>query len=295
MDFRALHYFIAVYEELGLSSAAKRCFVAQPSISSAIQHLESELDCQLFVRHSKGVTPTPEGEKLYPYASKVVSDVQAIKLLFQEPLPKLSLSLALMPFLSGQRISLIIKELLACVPGLDLTVVDLTEKADARIVTVSDVLPEETFHKLWRDKYVLAMPKGHPFTRHQSIPLKLLDGAPFISRQPCDVNEAWKFATQKLGIILDVKATVKNEEYALDLVAAGLGISIVPSHSTSNRSNIVTRPMSDLDLERVVGLAYTMNQPLPPQLITAIKHVKEQLAVLMTRPAELTADITGNC
>lgn len=280
MDFRALQYFIAVYEELGLSSAAKRCFVAQPSISTAIQQLESELECQLFVRHSKGVTPTPQGVKLYPCACKLVDDAQTIKLMFQETSPKISLSLALMPFLSGKRISLIIKALLASLQGLDLTVVDLTEKADARIVAASDVLPEETFHKLWCDQYVLAMPEGHPLTLHQSIPLKLLDGAPFISRQPCDVNDAWKFATQKLGITLDIKATVKNEEYALDLVAAGLGISVVPSHSTSNRSNIVTRPVSDLNFERVVGLAYTMDQPLPPQLISAIEHVKKQLTML---------------
>jgi len=41
MELRALRYFLAVYEELSLTGAAKRCFVAQPSISSAIQPIVS--------------------------------------------------------------------------------------------------------------------------------------------------------------------------------------------------------------------------------------------------------------
>lgn len=281
MDFRAIRYFIAVYEELSLSAAAKRCFVAQPSISSAIQQLESELGCQLFIRHARGVTPTMKGQSLYPYLTKVIDDVQAIKVMFQDPTPNVSLSIALMPFLSGKRISLIIKALLAAVPGLDLTVVDLSEKADARIVSATQVEQQEIFHKLWLDQYVLAMPEGHPLSLHQAISLKLLDNVPFISRQPCEINEEWKFATQKLGVTLNTKATVRNEEYALDLVAAGLGVSIVPSHSTGDRSNIVIRPLIDLNLEQVVGLAYTIDHPLPPQVITAIEHVKEQLAIFV--------------
>ena len=275
MNFRCLRYFIAVYEELSLTAAAKRCFVAQPSISSAIQELENELNCQLFIRHTKGVTPSQAGNNLYPYASKVVGDIQAINDLFKAPTLKIALKLALMPFLSGQRISLILKDLL--VQGLDLTIVDLSEAADARIISSSLLAENEVFHKLWRDEYVLAMPVGHPLSLLGSVPLKMLDGIPFISRQPCDVVDAWKFAVQKSGISVDTKATVKTEEYALDLVAAGLGISLVPSHSTGLRTDIVTCEMSDLRLEQIVGLAYNRDHPLPAQLLTAIGNVKDRI------------------
>jgi LysR family transcriptional regulator, benzoate and cis,cis-muconate-responsive activator of ben and cat genes len=278
MEFRALRYFVAVYEELSLTGAAKRCFVAQPSISSAIQQLESELDRQLFIRHPKGVTPTRSGTNLYPYAVKVIADVQAIRGLFQEQRPQISLRLALMPFLSGQSISLIIKDLLANVPDLDLTIVDLNEEADARIISSKLLDQSEAFHKLWRDEYVLAMPIGHPLSRLESVPIEMLNGIPFISRQPCDVNDAWKFAVQKSNITIDTKATVMTEEYALDLVAAGLGISLVPSHSTGLRSDIVTCAFSDLKLERIIGLAYVKDRPLPAQLLTAIDNAKDRIA-----------------
>ncbi len=73
MEFRNLRDFFAVYEGHSLSAASKRCFVIQPSISTALQQLESKLECQLFLRHSKGVTPTPEGTRLYRHACRILN------------------------------------------------------------------------------------------------------------------------------------------------------------------------------------------------------------------------------
>ena len=66
-----------------------------------------------------------------------------------------------------------------------------------------------------------------------------------------------------------------EEQYALDLVAAGLGISLVPGHSTDSRADILTRPINDLRLERIVGLAYHKDRPLPAELLTSIGDAKE--------------------
>ena len=79
MDIRSLRYFKAVYEERSLSAAAKRCFVAQPSISAAIAQLEDALKVSLFTRHSKGVTATDNAKDLYPHACKVINDLQALQ------------------------------------------------------------------------------------------------------------------------------------------------------------------------------------------------------------------------
>lgn len=277
MEFRTLRYFISVYEELSLSGAAKRCFVAQPSVSTAIQQLESELDCQLFIRHSKGVSPTQDGKILYPYALKVMGDIQGMQRLFHEKKPLLPLKIGLMPFLSGERIGRIIKKWLDTIPELDLTVVDWNDEADARIVSSTMVLQNESFHKLWCDEYVLAMPKGHPLSLQKMVQLRQIDGVPFISRTFCDALESWNFAIQKQGIQINTKATFSTEEYALDLVAAGLGISLVPSHSTAFRSDVVIREISDVKLERIVGLAYRADHPLPSQLLTTLNKFEDRI------------------
>jgi DNA-binding transcriptional LysR family regulator len=279
MDFRTLRYFIAVYEELSFSGASKRCFVAQPSISTAIQQLEAELEQQLFIRHSKGVSPTRAGKTFYPHAIKVINDIRSMHDLFKEgeTVPIVPIKLALMPFLSGEYIGLIIKELLNSVQGLDLTVVDWNKDADARIISSSMARKNEAFHKLWHDEYVLAMSVGHPLAAEDNIKLKQINGLPFVSRTFCDALDSWNFALQVNNIEINTKATVSTEEYALDLVAAGLGISLVPSHSTANRSDIVTRKVRDTKLERIVGLAYNLDQPLPFQLLTAIDNARDRI------------------
>lgn len=276
MDLRPLRYFVSVYEELSLSGAAKRCFIAQPSISAAIHQLESELDRQLFIRHSKGVSPTHAGKRLYPYALKVLNDVQTVQNLFQEQTQVIPLKIALMPFLSGERVGRIIKELLDTIQNLDLTIVDWNEEADARIVSSTMVQAKEHFYRLWSDEYVLAMPVGHPLSLQKVVSLHQIDGVPFISRTFCDAIESWNFAVQKQGIQINTKATFSTEEYALDLVAAGLGISLVPSDSTAFRSDIVIREISDVKLERIVGLACRADHPIPAQLLTTINKFKDR-------------------
>ena len=280
MEFRSLRYFVAVYEEHSLSAASRRCFVAQPSISAAIQQLESKLDCQLFLRHSKGVTPTPEGTRLYQHACRILDDIQTVQDAFHDAPRHLPVRLALMPFLSGKREGYIIKSLIRKVPGLDLTLVDTSHESDARIISSTIQKPDEAFHKLWKDRYVLAAPANHPLAKQDSVLLAQLNKLPFISRRPCDIDEAWQFAVQKQGIHLDTKATVRTEEYALDLVAAGLGVSIVPKQSTDGWGGLALLDIADLSLERVVGLAYDKDKPLPPALLSAINDVKLELADL---------------
>ncbi|OMH38243.1 LysR family transcriptional regulator [Motiliproteus sp. MSK22-1] len=277
MYLRSLRYFVAVYEELSLSAASKRCFVAQPSISTAIQQLESELECPLFLRHSKGVTPTVEGTRLYPHACKVLSDVKSIKELFRDEAEHLPLRLALMPYLSGKKVSGIIKELIQNMPGLDLTLVDITQESDVRIISSTILESNEAFHKLWVDRYVLVVPVDHPLVMQETVVLEHLNNLPFISRKPCDITDTWQFAVQKEGVNLNIKATVRTEEYALDLVAAGLGASIVPRDSVGDRKDLVIREVDNLQLERVVGLAYLKDKSLPQGLLAAIDKIQEDV------------------
>ena len=57
VDLRLLRFFIAIFEENNITSAANRCFVSQPSLSAGLKQLEEELGGQLFERSKKGVKP----------------------------------------------------------------------------------------------------------------------------------------------------------------------------------------------------------------------------------------------
>ena len=67
MDINLEYYkfFYSVGKLKSITLAAEELAVSQPAVSQAIRHLEDLLGSALFVRTSKGVRFTPEGEVLY--------------------------------------------------------------------------------------------------------------------------------------------------------------------------------------------------------------------------------------
>ena len=82
MTLKQLEYVVKVAECGTVSGAAKALFVAQPSLSAAIQELESEMDLTLFHRTNKGVIVTKEGEVFLSYARQIFC------LLYTSPSPR---------------------------------------------------------------------------------------------------------------------------------------------------------------------------------------------------------------
>ena len=68
LEYYKVFYYAA---KLGnLTAAASELSVSQPAVSQALKQLESALGVRLFVRASKGIRLTPEGQALYEYASR---------------------------------------------------------------------------------------------------------------------------------------------------------------------------------------------------------------------------------
>src|SRR5690242_13673109 len=78
LDPRLLAAFVAVAEELHFTRAATRLYVAQQALSRDIRRLERELGAELFMRTTRQVTPTADGERLVPYARRVLEAQDAL-------------------------------------------------------------------------------------------------------------------------------------------------------------------------------------------------------------------------
>ncbi|MFE0802073.1 LysR family transcriptional regulator [Streptomyces sp. NPDC058812] len=72
LDPRLLRAFVTVAEDLHFTRAAARLYVAQQALSRDVRRLERELGTELFVRTTRQVTPTADGERLLPYARRVL-------------------------------------------------------------------------------------------------------------------------------------------------------------------------------------------------------------------------------
>lgn len=78
MTLEQLRYCLAAEKYHSFSKAADALYVSQSSISEAIHILEAELGLQLFVRTSKGVSPTPHGEKILAHARIIAAECNDI-------------------------------------------------------------------------------------------------------------------------------------------------------------------------------------------------------------------------
>lgn len=78
MNLEQLQYICVIYELGSINQAAKRLYVSQPSISSAVRKLEQELGFDILVRSAGGVQFTERGQALVRYAKRVTEDCTAI-------------------------------------------------------------------------------------------------------------------------------------------------------------------------------------------------------------------------
>ena len=78
MEIAQCRYFLALCREGNFTRAAKRCGVAQPSLTRAIRKLESELGEPLFVRRSQRTKLTPFGWEVFPYFDAIARCVAEI-------------------------------------------------------------------------------------------------------------------------------------------------------------------------------------------------------------------------
>ncbi|BDM66928.1 LysR family transcriptional regulator [Streptomyces nigrescens] len=87
IDPRLLRAFTAVAEELHFTRAAARLYVAQQALSRDIRRLEREVGTALFVRTTRQVALTADGERLLPYARRVLSAHEDLAAAFR-PVPE---------------------------------------------------------------------------------------------------------------------------------------------------------------------------------------------------------------
>lgn len=79
MTLTQLKYVVTVAGEKSMNEAAKKLFISQPSLSTAIRELETEIGIEIFRRTSRGIVVTPEGEEFIGYARQVTEQCELIE------------------------------------------------------------------------------------------------------------------------------------------------------------------------------------------------------------------------
>jgi DNA-binding transcriptional LysR family regulator len=147
------------------------------------------------------------------------------------------------------------------------------DKIDAFIARID--APESKFaHKfLLKERFVVAVAKDHRFARENAIKLSDIDGEPFVARTGCEIYDQTATLLTELDIRMRYAYKTDQDYRALSLVAAGVGIAIIPelfyAHGVENVD------IGDFDFSRNIGIfwkASRMNEILEEFLVCASAH-----------------------
>lgn len=274
MDLRALRYFVATVEQGSITAAAESCFIAQPSITAAIQKLESEFGTQLLERSKKGVRPTGRGEDLYRMALSLLQHADLIHYRMQRNDAHQPVKISVAASICYDYLDQVLQSIRQHLPQSTMKIqrgASTVDETDV-FITMDHTVPENwTFFPLWRDEYCLILPRDHDLAYRETLHIEDFHNAPLVERQFCEVRSELSRLLQQFPIDFNVVASVDNEEWALQLVASGVGIAFIPIGTRMRQSyDCLVRPLADIAgfdrRYRVAGVALNPERVNHPEL-----------------------------
>lgn len=259
MELRQLRYFTTLAEELNFTRAAERLHISQPPLSAQIAQLEDELGAKLFHRTSRRVELTEAGAAFLCdvriIQSRLKDATQRVRQIDAGLAGRLEVGLSGSHFLGP--LPQLIGNLAASHPDVRIILNEMAPNdqlnalREQRIdVSISRQSIEDDLlcsRKLWDDPLLVALPPGHRLAETQCLRLDQLAGEKFVMlrRETSTFAERIFRACAAQGFSPHVEQTVGEVPAQLSLVAAGLGIALVPTSTRSCQPQALSFCMLD--------------------------------------------------
>ncbi len=279
MTLIELKYLLALAEEKHFSKAAQRCHVSQPTLSVAINKLESQLGVVIFERFQKQLRITDIGERIVVQAKRVLDEAAALEdiasfaaLQLKSPL-KLGAIHTIAPYLFPSLVPQIQKQA-AQMPLLihECFTAQLKEKLvhgelDAIFVALPFEAPGVVVKPLYHEQFMVLLPKSHPLAQQKSISREALskENTLLLGEGHCLRDDIIQTCPQ-CYIPNALQQTIEGAslETLRHMVASGMGITILPGTATqvSHYSDtLCVRPFDSAHPKRTVALAWRASFP----------------------------------
>jgi DNA-binding transcriptional LysR family regulator len=263
-----LRYFLAVVETGSFTKAAQRAGVSQPTLSAGIQKLEGALEAQLFDRAKRRVFLTSEGTRFLEHAQAIVAETQRALAGLKAVPKKQVLSVGVLTTISAWEVQRLIGDFMRTHPK---TIVELYEGTERELnsrleresldvaLTVLRAENRARARELYHEGYSLALSTRHPLAQRAAIQVGELADDSIIVRTRCEMlAETSRFFTHH-HVRPRLVYRTEQDERALALVGAGLGITVMPDHY---RSESVARvPMIGFEERRTIALVRERKRP----------------------------------
>jgi len=301
MNLKQLEAFVCVAEGKSFSAAAKKLYLTQPTVSAHISSLEKELGVRLFVRTTKDVELSSEGELLYDNARRMLQLEKNILRDFTQKDSKAANKIIVgASTVPGQYILPQILSLFSrTYPGNQLELREADSMEVVRMVqdgqveigftgtTGSD--PTCVFEPFYHDRLVIITPSNDKYRQYEKtgFPIEQFYEERWIVREEGSGTrkEAERYL-QDMGVDLnrlEIVATISNQETIKKSVEAAMGISIISGAAVDDyveQGSLLRFPLGAEEVYRKLYMVWSKNHKPGKAARLFIRFVRELYAYL---------------
>ncbi|WP_416411716.1 LysR family transcriptional regulator [Pantoea sp. App145] len=256
MDINQLRCFVAVGKELHFGRAAQRMEMMPASLSRFIRLLEEELGVRLLNRSTRNVSFTAEGAIFFDEANKIIDQFDALALRFKGGLKDQRRTLRIGAIDSAARglVPALLNLFVPLHPNTDIHIIEdktinLLPKLKSgwldmiffRAPQIMDAALAVRF--ITRERCVLAVPANHPLAGREKVSLDDFKHEAMIipeRRTRPHSHDLTMSMFRLAGLTPHIAQFAEEKQTILSLVAAGLGLAVVPSsYRNMNSENVV--------------------------------------------------------
>ncbi|MBQ3446173.1 MAG: LysR family transcriptional regulator [Synergistaceae bacterium] len=287
MTLQQLRYFCETAKELSFRRAAKYLRIAQPSLSSAIAHLEDELGFLLFERKGRHIELTRYGkyyhQQIQPLLEQIDfitdktrmfarGDTGHIDLAYNTPFGKMLVPKMAREFLeipeNGQcRFHFHQASSPRIIEGIQ------RGRFDVGVCTMEPVMPGITYIPLMRQELVGIVPRGHELSGRKEIELAELTEYPYVDyTDEAGLHSLIHMFLDRAGLSPKITAKAPDEDSIAALVAEGFGVSFVASIYSLKNYDIDVIPVKGDDCYRTIYVVHSEEHYLTPAVQRFIQY-----------------------
>ena len=293
MNYNYLRYFSVLAQVEHYTLAAARLGISQPSLSSAIHHLETELGgIRLFEKVGRNVRLTEEGRFFRETVDAALRDLNSASMTLRES--KISAPVVIrLGLVSGTLGGIVAEEIANSVKNnprlrFQLTessaeeLMDLVrqEKLDMAILDTTNRDRSLHFRKLGQRDFSVALPENHPLANSPFLTPQQIAQEPQVVFNYDMENTFGQWASGTLPEE-NVRCTVNTAGSAMDLVSAGVGICVVPNDCAEEKEGLRFVPLQNWHQALYMCMLYDkwLEPPVWDFLETVVKVIRSAQSV----------------
>jgi DNA-binding transcriptional LysR family regulator len=278
MTLQQLKYIVKIVSCGSITKAANQLYVSQPSLSSAIRELETELDIEIFNRSSRGISLSADGTEFLSYARQVVEQAELLEQRYLNKKPSKRIG-----SISTQHYAFSVNAFSNLIAEFDLDEYEFTLRETRTYEIIEDVknlkseigilylndFNEKVIRKLLKENNLLFTPLftanahvfisvAHPLSAKKKITLEDLKEYPCLSYEQGEYNSFY-FAEEILSTISHKKDIIVSDRATLFNLLIGLnGYTLCSGilNSDLNGNDIIAVP---LDSNEKMLIGWIMN------------------------------------